>query len=71
MLSELMYIFTPQSGLVLDRFSGTMTTEIATLLTGRPCIVFDKDKGVHKAAIRLLRKLVPEKGDLKLISIRN
>lgn len=38
MLGELIYLFSPQSGTVIDPYIGTMTTTIASLKTGRRCV---------------------------------
>lgn len=69
-----MDIFTPQSGLVLDPFSGIMTTGNSAQLSGRPCVLLEKESDLHRDAVKRVRKLLRDQAFVKptdQIIIRN
>lgn len=59
LLSELIDIFTPQGGRVLDAYAGAMSTAIGCLKTGRHCIALEKNKECFDAAFQRLRNHLP------------
>ncbi len=63
MLAELIDMFTPQGGTVMDIFSGTMTAAIASIQTGRSCICIERDANCFNAAFHRLRLHLPPSAD--------
>ncbi len=59
MLAELMDIFSPHGGLVIDMFAGSLTSAIAALRCGRNIIAIEKDKACYDLAIERLRLHLP------------
>ena len=54
LLMELMVTFCPTGGNTFDGFGGTLTTAIACLKTGRPCVVVESDKHCFDLAVQRL-----------------
>ncbi len=59
MLSELIDLFTPQNGRVLDPFAGTMTSAIAAMQTGRTCICVERNDLCYNESFNRLRSYLP------------
>lgn len=59
MLCELIDLFCPHRGRVMDPYCGTMTTLIAAIRTGRHCVGVEKASDVFSAALHRLRGFLP------------
>ena len=55
LLSELIDLFTPPQGSVLDPFAGTLSTAIASMRVGRACTVVERDSDCYNAAFHRLQ----------------
>ncbi len=64
MLAELIDLFTPKDGKVLDPFSGTMTTSIAAMHVGRRCVCIERNSDCYNAAVGRLRKNLPSSNNI-------
>lgn len=59
MLCELIDMFSPHGGTVLDLMAGTMTSGIAGIQTGRKICCIEKEKDLYGDAIERIRKFIP------------
>ena len=55
LLSEMIDLFTPIHGSVLDPYAGTLSTAIAAMRVGRTCTVVERDQDCFLAALHRLR----------------
>lgn len=60
LLKEVIDLFTPAGGTVMDLFSGTMTTAKAALQVGRECICIEIDQELFRSAVNRLRNCLPQ-----------
>ncbi len=54
LLSEMVDLWVPPYGTVLDMYAGTLTLPIACIQTSRRCIALEKDKACFKSAVNRL-----------------
>jgi len=59
MLAELIDLFTPRDGLVVDFYGGSLTLAIAAMSCGRRCICIEKNMECYNEAVERLRKHLP------------
>ena len=58
LLMEVIDLFTPKSGLVVDLYGGTLTTAIAAHIMKRKCLCFEKKSDLFKASVeRIIQNL--------------
>ena len=58
-------LFTPSNGAVLDPMAGALTAGIASLHTGRKCILLEKNPGLYKFAVGRLRIFATPQATMK------
>ena len=59
MLCELIDLFVPPSGNLIDPYGGTINTGVASIRTGRACHIVEQNESCFKDAVSRLRKLLP------------
>lgn len=68
MLCEIIDLFCPHRGKVMDPYSGTMTTLIASIRTGRKCLGIEKTTDLYNAALERLFGFLPSSTSLRRTS---